>query len=181
MSPLATRIAARVQREPSTWVVEAYPPVPASEAAVDQAERTIGHRLPAVIRELYTRVRNGTFGPAGGLLPVGGKVGWNLGLTIEASYESLRDYGKGFDEPSWVWPPHFVPLCHWGCEIWSCADCASDPAPVVRWDPNGMGRDDFEWRRAFDREAESVEQWLEAWLDGRLKQWPLLAAEQRAT
>src|SRR5205814_2207107 len=117
MSPLATRIATRVQREPSRWVVEAYPPVPASEAVVNQAERTIGNRLPAIIRELYTHVRNGTFGPARGLLPVGGKIGWNLGLTIEASYEFLRDYGKDFNEPSWVWPAHLVPLCHWGCEI----------------------------------------------------------------
>src|SRR5690242_8331719 len=100
MSPLATRIAARVEREPPRWVVEAHPPIRASETAIDQAERTIGNRLPAIIRELYTGVRNGTFGPGRGLLPVGGKVGWNLGLTIEASYEFLRDYGK--EDPSWV-------------------------------------------------------------------------------
>jgi hypothetical protein len=149
--------------------VEAYPPVVATAAAVDQAERTMGLRLPAVIREVYTDVRNGTFGPGRGLLPVGGKPGWNAGLTMESCLEFLRSYGKEFGEPSWVWPERLVPLCHWGCEIWSCADCASEPAPVIRWDPNGMGRDRFEWSQAFGPETESVEHWLEAWLDGSLK------------
>ena len=149
--------------------MEVHPPVVTSAAAVDQAERTMGLRLPTIIRELYTCVRNGTFGPGCGLLPVGGRAGGNAGLTMESSFEFLRSYGKDFDEPSWIWPERLVPLCQWGCEIWSCADCASDSGPVIRWDPNGMGRDDFEWRQAFKREAGSVEQWLEAWLDGTRK------------
>ena len=180
MSPLATRIAARVRHEPPSWPVQAYPPEATSAAAVDQAERTMGFRLPAIIRELYTGVRNGTFGPGRGLLPVGGKVGRNAGLTMESCFAFLRGYGSDAGESRWVWPERLVPLCHWGCEIWSCADCRSEVGPVIRWDPNEIGHDG-EWRRAFAREAESVEQSLEAWLDGTLKQWPLLATERRAT
>ena len=129
----------------------------------------MGVRLPSIIRELYSGVRNGTFGPGRGLLPVGGKVGWNAGLTMESSFEFLRDYGKDAGESSWIWPEGLVPLCHWGCEIWSCADCGRDPSPVIRWDPNKIGHDS-EWRQAFDEEARSIEHWLEAWLDGTLRQ-----------
>ena len=180
MSPLAMRIAARVKHEPPSWPVQAYPPVVTTAAAVDQAERTMGLRLPAIIRELYTEVRNGTFGPGCGLLPVGGKVGGNAGLSMESCLEFLRGYGIEANEPSWVWPDGLVPLCHWGCEIWSCADCTSDGGRVIRWDPNEIGRDG-PWQLAFALEADSVEQWLDAWLDGTLKQWPLLATERRAT
>jgi hypothetical protein len=169
MSPLAMRIAERVRQEPPRWPVEAYAPGVISAVALDQAERTMGLRLPPIVRELYTCVRNGTFGPGGGLLPVGGKVDWNAGLTMESCLAFLRDYGNDAGEPSWVWPAGLVPLCHWGCEIWSCADCGSDPLAVIRWDPNRIGRDG-EWRQAFDEEARSIGHWLEAWLDGTLRQ-----------
>jgi hypothetical protein len=127
-------------------------------------------RLPAILRELYTTVRNGTFGPARGLLPVGGNPAWNAGLTMESCLESLRAYGTECDQPSWLWPDQLLPLCHWGCEIWSCADCTSDPAPVIRWDPNAIGRDGSEWPQTLTPEAESIEHWLQAWLDGTLHQ-----------
>jgi hypothetical protein len=132
-----------------------------TERATVDAESRLGFGLPAVVRELYTEVANGGFGPGYGL----------LGLIDGARSDTNRDAVEEYlafrqpdpEDPGWHWPEQLLPICHWGCAIYSCVDCSDERADLVRFDPNPV---DTDWSIAFAPEGHTILSWLEAWLRG---------------
>jgi len=110
----------------SAGLLEKLPALPvASPAAMTSAEVAIGHPLPRLLRRLYTEVGNGGFGPGYGLLGLEGGHSDDTGATAISArkeWESL--------------PPALLPICHWGCAIYSLVDCSSPDGPMWGWDPN---------------------------------------------
>lgn len=133
----------------------------ATPAQIEAAEARLKLRLPALLREVYTEIGSGGFGPG------------DAGLRPLASA---------------LLPGRLYPLCDWGGGILSALDCTKPEAPVIRIDPN-MPKADVPVRVPlalhFDRAAEvksacwvespSLAQWLADWLDGQ----PLFYAAYR--
>lgn len=109
------------------------------------------HRLPPLLRRIYTELGPGVGPGDSGLLSL----------------------------PSALLPGRLYPLCDWGSGIQSALDIVSPDAPVIRIDPN-MPKNDVPMRipaaLQFDRaaeakpacwtEAQTLADWLTAWLDG---------------
>lgn len=62
-----------------------------------------------------------------------------------------------------MWPQGVLPICHWGCAIYSCVDCRDETSKVIRFDPNPVDRD---WSVAWGNENHTLASWLEGWLQG---------------
>jgi len=143
------------------------PPVPATPAAVDRAESLVGGPLPPVLKRLYLEVANGGFGPGHGVLGLDGGYADDLKRTA-IGILGERDDG--------IWPGmprDLLPVCHWGCAIYSFVHCPS--GQMIGWDPNPTEpEDDVPY---FEQEY-TIETWLEAWLDGSLNQ-PWLIVDER--
>jgi hypothetical protein len=152
----------------------ARPPV--SETELADAEAYLGFRLPALLRDIYLRVGNGGLGPGYGLNRLSGGTASNGGESVVAMYLSQRASTLNPSQsPS---TERLLPICDWGCAIYSSVDCALPDAPVVRHDPNIEIEVDEEHRGEFTSEVRiqqgalwvecsSLQAWLEAWLDGR--------------
>ena len=67
------------------------------------------------------------------------------------------------NDSSWIWPEGLVPICHWGCAIYSCVDCKDEKHPVVIFDPNMY---DESWSQCFIPHKDTFEAWISAWADG---------------
>jgi hypothetical protein len=146
---LIDRLKRRVQTAPSIDMhdlsdIRPHPPVSPAELAA--AEGQLGFELPPLVRGLYTQVADGGYGP-----------GYGLDRLAE-----LVERGRAFADAGTAspWPARFVHLCWWGCDYFSGLDCSSPAGPVLRYVPD-------DWtEEVLVAEAESLEEWLEAWLDG---------------
>jgi len=102
---------------------------PVNEEAIRAAERNLGFALPSFLSALYTTVGNGGFGPGYGL------VGLQGGHTSDD--RSLVDWYTAVSsaEPDRVsiWPRAVVPICDWGCAIYSCVDCSTPDGRVLTY------------------------------------------------
>lgn len=138
-------------------------PAPASPAAIVDAEQRTGQPLPRLLGRLYLEVGNGGFGPGYGILGVRG------GHTDDLHHTAV-------DLFPWQWAPPappaatavLLPICYWGCGIYSLVDCADPRAGMWGWDPNGVPPDDR--GKALHDQAMTLAEWLERWLQGRLYQ-----------
>lgn len=136
------------------------PPLSVKEFA--EAEARLGFRLPQLLKELYSLVGDGGFGPNNGFLPLLKPVSevklMNLSLAgVESAVELYELFRKGDPEDtSWSWPFGLLPIVDWGCAIRSCADCSAPSVPVLRDEPYV--------KRAM--ESPSLEYWLKRWLAG---------------
>ncbi len=138
---------------------------PADLAKVEQTEAKLGFCLPFLLRDLLTHVANGGFGPGYGILGVEGGAQDDDKSFLGAYYFLSQDPHP--DEPLWIWPNRLVPLCHWGCAIYACLDCTREEAPIVVFDPNGLASYSGQsWGSCFRPHRPSLQNWLEAWLDG---------------
>src|SRR5262245_17782304 len=83
-------------------------PIPSIAARELQlVERTIGFKLPDLLRAIYRNVGNGGFGPEYGI--VGTKGGAKLdGSTLETCYRDMVSLEK--ENPVWRWPKRLLPL-----------------------------------------------------------------------
>jgi hypothetical protein len=143
------------------------PMPPVAAKALQAAERTIGFRIPELLRTIYRTVGNGGVGPGYGI--VGTKGGAKLdGRTLETCY--LENVKLEEDNSVWRWPLRLLPLANYGCGMWSCVDCAYERLPMILWDPNNLDPD-FEgfdarlnWANAFWDQGRSLQRWLEGWL-----------------
>ncbi|HEX6711758.1 MAG TPA: SMI1/KNR4 family protein [Thermoleophilaceae bacterium] len=135
------------------------PPVTAS--ALEDAEARLGFRLPPPVRQLYSKVANGGFGPGYGL--IGLIDGVRSDLKRDAVEEYLAFRRPDPEDPGYEWPERILPICHWGCAIYSCVDCGDEDAAIIRFDPNVV---DADWSIAFAPEGHTLSSWLEAWLRG---------------
>jgi len=111
---------------------------------IASTETALGFRIPPLLRRIYLEVADGGFGPAYGFYPL--RPGQKETL-VEARNKLAADP---------AWPRLLLPICDWGCAIWSCLDCRTDDGPVV----TPAGEDGF---RDTGRDLRS---WLGAWLAG---------------
>jgi hypothetical protein len=143
----------------------ASPPVTAEEVA--QTEMKLGFELPSLLRRLYLEVGNGGFGPGYGLFPLNAfhpstdsLVTAYLGMR-SMSQKDIDEHWTDEEEKPSLWPECVLMICDWGCNIYSCLNCASPDLPILRMDSNVNFL--VEWAI----EASSLQQWLEAWQDGK--------------
>jgi hypothetical protein len=72
---------------------------------------------------------------------------------VDSTY-APKPSDPGFDQ--YPWPEKLLPICDWGCAIWSCLDCRSDDGPIVTAS-NG---------EAFVSTGHTLGSWLAAWRAG---------------
>lgn len=142
-----------------TDVPPPFPPARATE--VKQAEQLLGFSLPFDLADLYIGVGNGGFGPGYGLIGLPGGVLDDGDKSIVDLYHAYHIVSP--DDPTWRWPDRLVPVCNWGCAIYSCVDC--DCGSVVTFDP-GEQSEGEPLSRAFAQSHPSVVTWFEDWVNG---------------
>lgn len=135
-----------------------------AEATLRDVERNLGFPLPAQLSQLYGEVANGGFGPGYGLVGVRegrrGFMRFDGSRHIEEEYAAqLRSEDEGFR-----WPERIIPICDWGCAIYSCIDCNESDAPVLRF--FGDAAADQIGPSPFTKEAPSLHAWLSDWVSG---------------
>jgi hypothetical protein len=159
---LIRRLQDRIRREPSVDM-DAYPPTrpnpPVTEEAFARAEAEIGFPLPPLLRALYTRVADGGYGPGRGFLKLAGDE-WSV---VGCAKWTCSQAGDRESEP-W-WPPRLIEVVSWGCHYASCVDCSRPSCPVIFYD-NDCNTDGATPADYLYPEADSLEDWLWAWLDG---------------
>jgi len=133
-------------------------PPPASPEEISKAEELIGFELPPLLKSLYCAIGNGGFGPGYGLLPL---------------FTPPRRHGRGegaidlyllfregdLVEEGFSWAPMLIPILDWGSAVRSCVDCSNPDLPIMRDSPKLEGHPICE--------AESMQEWLTDWLDGK--------------
>jgi len=144
------------------------PPPVATAASVRAAEAVMGCTLPPLLARVYREVGNGGFGPAafvgveGGYQPFGVPLG-----SMYIGFRGLRSMkflyqGRVEDR----WPRHLLPVFSWPCCIYSCLDCTRPEAPVYTYDANCQDPERPHVPLPLSKHAESLQEWLELWLDG---------------
>lgn len=134
-------------------MLERLPALPTAPAdAVAEAENLIGYRLPPLLRRLYLEAGNGGFGPGYGIL---GLRDGHRGDTRRTALGLYRE-AHGTSSTGWSFlPASLLPICHWGCGIYSFTDCPQPQGPsqpVLVHDP-----DTQQWRGATEQE---YAQWI---------------------
>jgi len=127
-------------------------PRAADEADLAKAEAALGFPLPPVIRHLYTAVGNGGFGPGEGF------------LTLEEIVEEYRELTESPAGPrGQLWPAHLLPVVRME-PAFDCID--RETGRIVAWDVEelGEGSSNRHWEKSFKPVAESLEAYLEEWL-----------------
>jgi hypothetical protein len=143
------------------------PLTPAPPEAVAEAEAAVGRSLPSLLHRLYLEVGNGGFGPAYGLLGVRGGHHDDRGHTALDQLLKWRTWRPAF-------PSGLLPICHWGCAIYSLVDCSTNEGRMWGWDPNPAPSD---LDLALFPESTTLRMWFERWLEGRLWQPTLVQDE----
>ena len=134
-----------------------------SETDLTITIRELGFAPPNLYIDLMQTIGNGGFGPGCGLMGLVGGATDDMGSTAVSLYNTFAQSGS--DDPAWKWPHGLLPICHWGCAIYSCIDCTQKMTPVKTWDPN-------EWEDgtspvlAIRASGMSLEEWLESWSEG---------------
>ncbi|WP_405445227.1 hypothetical protein [Streptomyces erythrochromogenes] len=149
---------------------------PLSRAVVDEAERTIGRRLPLLLRRVYTEVADGGFGPDGGLASLargnrapGSFCDWTSAVDV---YE--RNRAGGGVPASWFF------LTGGGCSMEWYVSLAAVDHPVLLYDADGWTADRGEDPHDGLRHATaSLRCWLWTWAEGD-HVWGEVLARQRA-
>ncbi len=132
-----------------------------SNADLEASEKSLNFKVPEPLKALYQDFGNGGFGPGYGLIGLSGGACDDQGHDAVKLYELYS--GSDPDDPEWQWPRGLLPICHWGCAIYSCVDCISDGYPIVIFDPN---MHDESWAQCFVPTERTLESWLGAWTDG---------------
>lgn len=139
-------------------LTERLPPLEKASAGVlSEAERILGRPLPALLRRLYSEVGNGGFGPGYGVLGVFG------GHRDDAGHDAISLH------QSWELPrPFLLPICHWGCGIYSFIDLSTPAGAMWAYDPNPVPHDQLD--NALVPQQKTFATWLEQWTIGHLYQ-----------
>jgi hypothetical protein len=144
-------------------------------ADAEASETALGFSVPVLLKSLYEKVGNGGFGPGYGLIGLKGGAPDDQGKDAIELHElySSRDP----EDSSWAWPEGLLPICHWGCAIYSCVDCKDADYSIVTFDPN---LHDQSWAQCFIRTNRNLESWLDAWAGGT-KLWDEMYGAQQET
>jgi hypothetical protein len=134
---------------------------PMTEQELSAAEKQLGFPLPDLLKKLCAAIGNGGYGPGYGLIGVMG------GAKDDQGHDAIQLYNlycqPDPDDPTWKWPEGLLPICNWGCAIYSCIDCMAENAPVIIFDPK---MHDESWSQCFIRHKESLASWISAWAGG---------------
>jgi hypothetical protein len=138
-------------------------PAPASAGDLRRAEEVIGCALPPVIVRVYSAIANGGFGPGYGLVGMGsGTACFANGSTRRYCEEQYAFFRQTDD---FQWPAHLLPVCDWGCGIYSCADASRPDAPMSTAFSDLFYDDDP--THAVTSAGCTFAEWLRAWADGK--------------
>ena len=148
---LVTRMKKLASQRGYSWVER----LPEEELA--RAEAMLGFPLPPLLRRVYLEVGDGAFG----LSPLYEERSNGLDMPLVDRYLELRSDQEGDAHGESRWPENLLIMYDWGCNIYSCLDCAHPEYRVLRNDNN---RDSD----AYALEAPSLQQWLQALLDDTL-------------
>ena len=96
----------------------------ATPAQMEATQTGIGFVLPQLLREILLGIGNGGFGPGYGLIGVEGGY-------ADFKGERLADLGRELG----ALDRKILPICNWGCGIYSCLDCSKPEAPVFTFNP----------------------------------------------
>jgi len=146
---------------------------PADPVEVANDERRLGFTVPPLMKRLYVEIGNGGFGPGYGLIGLTNGVPDDTGKTGPEIYNQFRCSDP--NDPNWKWPSGLLPICHWGCAILSCVDCADSKFRMRIFDPNARHGDD--WADSFFEEAEGFETWISEWASG-VDLWKMMYGEE---
>jgi hypothetical protein len=128
-------------------------PPPASQEDIAATESALGFSLPADLKQLYTGIANGGFGPSVGFLSL---------AEVAARYQEFRSEPQGpCDE---MWPEHLLPIIPVDMGE-ACYDL--ETGKIICWDQEELVDEDSEdeaWDRSFKPWAGSLADWLETWL-----------------
>ena len=134
-------------------------PPPAAADDIEAAQAVLGFDLPDDLKQLYTEIGNGGFGPGDGLAAL---------ADVAKRYRELTASPPG--ENGEKWPERLVPIN----VTEPGADCYDlETGRIAYWDVELLA-DGVEWEQSFRIDAESLAAWLEAWLDR-----PPLAEQQK--
>lgn len=154
MDPLLEALRRRLTvapRRPIGTFDEPEAHAPATPSEIASAEAALGFALPPLLRRLYGEVADGGFGPGYGLFPVHGR------RSEPGQDEDLVEVRNKLAVDPRL-PPTLLPICDWGCAIWSCLDCSVDAGPIVTL----AGEDE----ELLTSTGHDLRGWLMAWLDG---------------
>jgi len=84
-----------------------------SLGGIEEAQKELGFNLPELLKNIYTQIGNGGFGPGYGLN--------DLSMSVTLYFEQLENNEI---------KKAFFPLCTWGCGIDSYVDCKDENYPV---------------------------------------------------
>ncbi|SPF80511.1 SMI1/KNR4 family protein [Pseudoprimorskyibacter insulae] len=136
------------------------PAPPATPAALDHAEASIGHPLPPLLRQIYVQIANGGFGPGYGLLGLTDGATDDRGNTADQLYTAFRTAPA----PNGAWPDGLVPLCHFGGGIYHCLHLPT--TRMAYWDPTLWDESAPMTTAIFDL-GQVFRDWLTAWAEAR--------------
>lgn len=138
---------------------------PANIREVEEAEDLLGFTLPILLRRIYLEVENGGYGPGYGLAGVGNGAPLEDDMMVDRCL-SWRDPPPGYEY--WKWPRGYLPICHWGCAIYSVIDCNLPSAPIYRFDA-GEYRAEKRLEDVISLERDSFGMWITDWINGALR------------
>ena len=126
-------------------------PPPCTEDALVAAEGELGFALPGDLRHFYAAVADGGVGPGNGLY----SLRELLAKWREMTAEPVGPRGQ-------KWPANLLPI-HGDRWDLTCVD--RDSGALVYFDAEEIEYGG--WKKAFKREADSLEAWLGQWAGGR--------------
>lgn len=147
-----------------------FPPL--TQEQVDQAEAALGFSLPPTLCALYTRLANGGFGPDCGFLRLTGEpsendrtvLEWYQDFTERCTFFDLEEQvqpGKNVPLAVSSWPRFVLPICEEGCGNYFCFHAKTGQILTVEiWLAHESG---------LAYVADSLEQWLQPWLESTLQ------------
>ncbi len=166
MNMVVDNLATRLANGPPSLdvmgnVIVACPPC--SQDALEKAERDLGFCLPQIMKQIYTDVANGGFGPGYGIMGVDGGFADDMNDTVVSLYGSYRQSDP--EDPSWSWPVGWLPICHWGCIVYSVVDCTNAPYRVL-FVSVGDREEGQPINHVAVESRPALAEWLDAWLAG---------------
>jgi hypothetical protein len=96
----------------------------ATPAQIAATQAILGFPLPQLLQDILTKIGNGGFGPGYGLIGVDGGYADFKGEHLAELAGELGALDK-----------KILPICNWGCGIYSCLDCGKPEAPVLTFNP----------------------------------------------
>jgi hypothetical protein len=86
-----------------------------NQVEIDEAENKLGFKLPQLLKDIYTQIGNGGFGPGYGL--------YQLQTMVHIYLEYINNNRMN-------WKKSLLPILTWGCRYESSIDCLSTEGQV---------------------------------------------------